>query len=92
MNKRTLTLKQWQTELGDSTPLDQVPDELSLTPREVGLAVKSGQLKIQTFRAHNGQTFRRVRRRDLKILKMTLRPPSIRDFARAFEQMMDRAG
>ncbi len=90
MSKVTMTLKQWRRSLGEAVSLEDVPAELGISPREVGGAVRAGQLKVQTFRALNGPTIRMVRRRDLRLLQMTLRPPSIRDFIRAFQQIMDQ--
>ena len=84
-----MTFKQWQEKLGKSMSIQVVPDALNLQPHEVGRLIKQGHLPLHTFRADDGRVYRMVRSRDVRMLAMVLRPPAIRDMARALHTLMN---
>jgi hypothetical protein len=83
-----MSFGQWKRRMGAAVPLRQIPQELGLTPRQVGALVKRGSLPVHTFKAPGGVVFRMVRQSDLEMVRASLKPPTLTDLAAAFETMV----
>jgi hypothetical protein len=90
MATQRMTLGQWQEKLGDAMSIYMVPEALNLEPHEVGRLVQKGHLPLHTFRADDDRVYRMVRKRDVKIVKVTLRPTAVQYMARALHTIMQQ--
>ena len=90
-----MSMKQWKQSLGESLPLERVPDALEMPSMQVLKAVNDGRLKLHTFRAVDGRVFRMVRTRDLSAYRERLDQPkpqvTMDGMKRAFRAMTESA-
>ncbi|MGB0766914.1 MAG: hypothetical protein ACPGYV_04315 [Phycisphaeraceae bacterium] len=61
-----MTMGQWRRRLGDAVALEEAPRQSGLTSMQVLKAVKTGKVRLHTFRAADGRVFRMVKTRDLQ--------------------------
>jgi hypothetical protein len=83
-----MSFGRWKRRLGAAVPLRQVPQELGLTPRQVGALVRRGSLPVHSFKVPGGAVFRMVRQSDLDMTRASLKPPTLNDLAAAFETLV----
>jgi len=83
-----MSFGRWKRCLGESLSLRHVPQELGLTPQQVGALVKRGSLRVHSFRVSGGAIFRMVRKSDLELIRASMRPPKLCDLAAALETMV----
>lgn len=83
----TMSFGKWKQLLGDAIPLQRAPRELGMTPAEVGSLVKRNALPVHTFRVPQGPVIRMVRRRDLDMVRASVRKPRFRDLVDALQIM-----
>lgn len=60
------SFKRWYRQTGNPVPLRFVPHALNVSPAEVVQAVKTGRLRVFTFTAENGTTYRLVPWEDIQ--------------------------
>lgn len=82
-----MTLGTWKRHVGDAIELRRVPNALGLSPAEVGALVRRKALPVHMFRLDDGTVIRRVRQRDLDMVRASLRKPKLCDLIAAFEVM-----
>jgi len=90
-----MSMKQWKNALGDHLPLSRVPHEIGQPSIKIVKAIKTGRLRLHTFKAGDGRVFQAVRTRDLDAYKQYLENPqpeiTIEGMKRAFREMADSA-
>lgn len=82
-----MSLGAWKRWLGESVALQRAPRELGLTPAQVGSLVKRNALTVHSFRVPQGPVIRMVRRRDLDMVRASMRKPQLRDLVDALRIM-----
>jgi len=85
-----MSLGSWKRWLGDAVALRQTPDELGLSPAQVGRLVKRKSLPVHSFRVPGGAVIRMVRQRDLDMVKASLTPPKLGDLAEAMRILVSQ--
>ncbi len=90
MAGRIMSFGSWKRWLGDAVALRQAPDELGLSPAQVGKLIKRKSLPVHAFRVPSGAVIRMVRRKDLDMVKASLTPPKLDDLVEAMQIMVSQ--
>lgn len=64
-----MTMGQWRQQLGDAVALEEAPKKTGMPSMQLLRALKTGRVKLHTFRASDGRVFRMVRTRDIERYK-----------------------